>query len=103
MEEENGIKTDAKGRFMPGTAPGPGRPKGSKSMKQFAREYLMSLPDDDKKQFLNDLDPSIVWRMAEGNPANDINVDGEIRLPLYLPTELLKKNDIPQIAESDRE
>ena len=94
--KEDPYKRDSKGRLMPGTKGGPGRTKG-KTMKEFAREFLMTMNNDRKKAFLNSLDPSIVWRMAEGNPANDLNVAGEIRLPLYLPTELLEKNEIPTL------
>ena len=103
MKEKSGIKTDKKGRFLPGTAPGPGRPKGSISMKEFARKFLMSMNDEQKIEFLNSLNPDVVWRMAEGNPANDMKIDGEVKHTLYLPSELLEKNDIPQISEGDSE
>lgn len=46
-----------------------GRPPG-KTLKEFAREYLMSLPDDEKVDYLASLPTDIVWKMAEGNPAN---------------------------------
>jgi hypothetical protein len=45
-----------------------GRPKGSKSLKTFAREYLESLTGDDKIEFLKTLPSEIVWKMSEGNP-----------------------------------
>ena len=53
-----------------------GRPKG-KTLKEFAREYLMSLPDDEKVEYLASLPTEIVWKMAEGNPENksDVRVD----------------------------
>jgi len=44
-----------------------GRPKG-KTLKEFAREYLESLPDEDKLEYLASLPTEIVWKMAEGNP-----------------------------------
>ena len=55
-----------------------GRPKG-KSLKTFAREYLESLPDEEKVGYLKTLPTEIVWKMAEGNPENksDITSDGE--------------------------
>ena len=89
--------------FMPGKSGNPGgRPKGT-SMKAFARAWLMAMTPEEKMKFLNDLDPQIVWRMSEGNPANDLNVDGEIRLPLYLPTELLEKYEITPKSELNSE
>ena len=53
-----------------------GRPPG-KSLKAFAREYLEALPDDDKLEYLASLPAEIVWRMAEGNPQNDVVSNGE--------------------------
>lgn len=55
-----------------------GRPKG-KTLKEFAREYLESLPDDEKVDYLASLPTDIVWKMAEGNPENktDITSKGE--------------------------
>ena len=44
-----------------------GRPKG-KTLKTFAREYLESLPDEEKIEYLKTLPTEIVWKMAEGNP-----------------------------------
>lgn len=55
-----------------------GRPKG-KTLKEFAREYLESLPDDEKVEYLASLPTEIVWKMAEGNPENktDVTSDGK--------------------------
>lgn len=55
-----------------------GRPKG-KTLKEFAREYLESLPEDEKIEYLASLPTEIVWRMAEGNPhqTEDITSGGE--------------------------
>ena len=50
-----------------------GRPKG-KTMKEFAREFLMSMSDDKKLEFLNSLTKDIVWKMAEGNPATQTDI-----------------------------
>lgn len=54
-----------------------GRPKG-KSLKTFAREYLESLPDDEKIEYLRTLPAEMVWRMAEGMPKQDTEVSLEL-------------------------
>ena len=61
-----------------------GRPKG-KSLKTFAREYLESLPDDEKLEYLKSLPTDIVWKMAEGNPAQDVTSGGDkiVQIPIY--------------------
>lgn len=67
-----------------------GRPKG-KTLKEFAREYLESLPDEDKIEYLASLPTEIVWKMAEGNPQtnNDVTTDGKA-----LTINLVKFDDI---------
>lgn len=75
---------DSRGKFLPGNPGSPGRPKG-KTMKEFAREFLMNKSDEEKKKWLRDLNPEIVWKMAEGNPAQDFTSGGEkiVQIPIY--------------------
>jgi len=72
-------------QFVKGQSGNPGgRPKGSKSLKTFAKEYLAKLPDEEKVSFLDSLPAEIVWKMAEGNPAQDVTSKGEsIQIPIY--------------------
>ena len=55
-----------------------GRPPG-KSLKTFVKDYLLSLPDEEKLKFLNHVNPEFAWRMAEGNPKEDVKHSGEIK------------------------
>lgn len=50
-----------------------GRPKG-KTLKEFAREYLENLPDDEKVEYMQSLPPDLVWQMAEGKPKQDTDI-----------------------------
>jgi hypothetical protein len=83
--EDNTPKRDESGKLLPGTPSlnPAGRPKG-KTLKEFAREYLMNLPDDEKKEYLAQLPREIVWKMAEGNPhqTSDETIDVTIAKPL---------------------
>lgn len=69
-----------------------GRPKG-KTLKEFAREYLESLPDDEKVDYLASLPTEIVWKMAEGNPEvkTDITTNGKDIIIDSKTLELAKK------------
>jgi len=55
-----------------------GRPKG-KTLKEFARDMLMSMEGDEKLEYLKELPKETVWKMAEGNPENktDVTSDGK--------------------------
>ena len=75
-----------------------GRPKG-KTLKEFAREYLESLPDDEKVDYLASLPTEIVWKMAEGNPETktDITTLGE---KINMGTVVLPSKDVDTLETS---
>lgn len=79
-----------------------GRPKG-KTLKEFAREYLMSLPDDEKIEYLESLPTEIVWKMAEGMPQanSDMKVTGD--LIIQIAENIAKKHvsDTSRSPEQD--
>ena len=58
-----------------------GRRKGSISMKEFAKKYLETLPDDKKIEFLEGLPKDIIWKMAEGNPHSSTDAKVEVKIP----------------------
>jgi hypothetical protein len=69
------------GTFKKGHPPtSEGRPAG-KTLKEYARNFLMSLPEEEKTKFLSVLDPKIVWQMSEGLPQQDITSGGEKLIP----------------------
>jgi hypothetical protein len=61
-----------------------GKPKGTFSLKTFAKNYLKNLTDDEKIEFMEGLPKEIVWKMAEGNPKQDTELSGEVNItPIY--------------------
>ena len=44
--------------------------KGTESMKDFARRYLLEMSEADKLEFMKSLSAELIWKMSEGNPAS---------------------------------
>lgn len=51
-----------------------GRPKGSKSLKQWVKERLESMNDEEREEFMEGLSKDIIWQMAEGKPKQDTDI-----------------------------
>ena len=72
-------------QFKKGNPGGPGRPAGI-TLKQYAREFLAKMTDDERQDFMDGLAKDTIWKMAEGNPATetDITTKGEALTPLLV-------------------
>lgn len=79
-----------------------GRPKGTKSMKQWAKEMLASMTDDERQEFMKGLSKDIIWKMAEGNPETktDITTAGE-SLNKITNKDLLLAREIDKLEETN--
>jgi hypothetical protein len=76
-ETDNTIKTDKPWLWKKGFCPNPGgRPKG-KSMKEYAREYLSKMTDEERDGWLDGLNKETIWKMSEGNPDNKTKIGGD--------------------------
>jgi hypothetical protein len=69
-----------------------GRPKG-KSLKEYTREYLATMTDDDRQEFLTGLNKIDIWKQAEGNPETviDATIKSKTRQPTLEEIELDKE------------
>lgn len=58
-----------------------GRPK-TKTLKEFAREFLSNMSEEGRIEYFSKMKPEEVWKMAEGNPKQDVdsNIKGVIQV-----------------------
>ncbi len=50
-----------------------GRPKG-KTMKEWAKDYLSRMTDEERDEFMHGIPKDIIWKMCEGNPDTKTDV-----------------------------
>lgn len=50
-----------------------GRPKG-KTMKEYAKQYLERMTDEERDEWLEGISKEKVWEMSEGRPKQDMDV-----------------------------
>lgn len=63
-----------------------GRPKGTFSLKTYAKKYLEEMSDEEKMEFMEGLDKKTIWEMAEGKPKQDTDItsNGETIQPVLV-------------------
>ena len=72
------------GTFGPSNNANPaGRPKG-KTLKEWVKDKLMRMTDEEREEFLKYIPKEIHWRMAEGNPITKVSGDPENPLILQV-------------------
>ncbi len=69
-----------------------GRPKGSKSMKQWIKEKMETMTDEEREDYLEHIPKEIIWKMAEGNPRNESDVSIKELPIIQVASEILEKN-----------
>lgn len=55
-----------------------GRPVGSVSMKQYVKNKLLSMTEEEREEFLEGVDKRTIWEMSEGKPKQDVEMSGEL-------------------------
>lgn len=56
-----------------------GRPK-TKTLKEFAREFLSQMSDEARIDYFESMSPKDVWLMAEGNPKQDTEIRAKVTI-----------------------
>lgn len=69
-----------------------GRPKGI-TMKEYARNYLAAMTDEEREDFMDGLPKELIWKMSEGNPDTKSDVTSGGDKIVVMPLELINKNE----------
>lgn len=77
------------------------RPK-TKTLKEFAREFLSNMSEEWRIEYFSQLDPEVVWKMAEWNPATqtDLTTGGK-PLPI-IDLNVLSHNSNSKDSTTDK-
>lgn len=56
-----------------------GRPKG-KTMKEYAKEFLQRMTDEERDEWLEGINKDTIWEMAEGKAKQDVDVKAQVSI-----------------------
>lgn len=93
-------KTYKPWQFKPGNPGGPGRTPG-KTLKEYSREYLAKMTEEERLEFMKGLDKMDIWKMAEGNPHQ--SQDATLTHILPKPIDDVLKDDSVQEDQKPEE
>lgn len=69
-----------------------GRPKGSISLKHYAKKMLEQMSPEEREEFMQGLDKKFIWEMAEGKAENktDVTSNGQT-IQIVVPGEVANR------------
>lgn len=71
-------------QWQKGQSGNPGGVKKGKRLKTFAAEIIESMDDESKAKFLREIEPRIVWEMAEGKAKQETEHSGNLTISQVL-------------------
>jgi predicted phosphoadenosine phosphosulfate sulfurtransferase len=78
--------------FKPGQSGNPaGRPK-TKTLKEYARDMLASMTEEERQDYLKGIDKKTIWEMAEGKAPQTVDSNVKVTLPKPLLDNVYSNN-----------
>jgi hypothetical protein len=77
-----------------------GRPKG-KTMKEYARDYLSHMTEEEREDFLHGLPKETIWKMSEGMPHQDSQYEVKGNILVEISKEIAEKNNVSDTGTVD--
>lgn len=71
-----------------------GRPKGSISLKEYARRMIQKMTPEEREEYLEGLDKKFIWEMAEGKAESKTESKVEVTLPTPLLANIPTENGV---------
>ncbi len=68
-------------------------------MKEYARDYLASMTDEEREAFMDGIPKLEIWKMSEGNPKQDSDITSGGKPIVILSAEVIEKNAINTSTE----
>jgi hypothetical protein len=87
-------------QFKKGQSGNPEGRKPGKSLKEYAKEMLATMTDEERQDFLHGLPKETIWKLAEGNPKQDVDTKVEGSLTIQISEDVAKKYDTPLNTET---
>lgn len=90
-------------QFKPGQSGNPkGRPKG-KSLKEYSRDLLAAMTEEERQEFLKGIPKDKIWEMAEGKAPQTLDQHMKVTLPKPLLDNVYNNQGNEETTETDEE
>lgn len=101
MEEDTALQPDSSPadrikpwQFKKGQSGNPsGKPRGAVSLKTWARNYIQTLSDEERFEFLEGIDKKTVWEMAEGKADTKTEVNATVEVKPITGMKIVKDDN----------
>lgn len=67
-------------QFKKGQSGNPGGRPAGKSLKEYAKEMIAAMTEEERQEYLMGIDKKVIWEMAEGKAKQDTTITGSLTI-----------------------